>query len=106
MATEERALGNLEGRMAEQSALLHQINADLSSRLQQVNADLTSGLQQVNADLTSGLQQVNADLTSGLQHVNARIDRLMLAMLAIGGGLAVALFGVTASLVTLLVRGG
>ena len=83
MATEERALGNLEGRMAEQSALLHQINADL----------------------TSGLRQVNADLTSGLQQVNARIDRLMLAMLAIGGGLAVALFGVTASLVTLLVRG-
>ncbi len=84
MATEERALGNLEGRMAEQSALLHQINADLAS----------------------GLQQVSADLTSGLQQVNARIDRLMLAMLAIGGGLAVALFGVTASLVTLLVRGG
>lgn len=84
MATEERALGNLEGRMAEQSALLHQINSDL----------------------TSGFRQVNADLTSGLQQVNARIDRLMLAMLAIGGGLAVALFGVTASLVTLLVRGG
>ncbi len=68
MATEERTLGNFEGRMAEQSALLHQLHADL-------------------------------------QQVNARIDRLMLAMLAIGGGLAVTLFGVTASLVTLLVRG-
>ena len=68
MATEERTLGNFEGRMAEQSALLHQIHADF-------------------------------------QQVNARIDRLMLAMLAIGGGLAVILFGVTASLVTLLVRG-
>ena len=103
MATEERSLGNLEGRMAEQSALLHQLHADLTVGLRQVNADLTSGLQQVNADLTSGLQQVNADLTSGLQQVNGRIDRLMLAMMAIGGGLVAALVGV---IITLIVQGG
>ena len=33
--TEERSLGNLEGRVAEQSALLHQLHADL----QQLRAD-------------------------------------------------------------------
>ena len=55
MATEERSLGNLEGRMAEQSALLHQLHADLTSGLQQVNADLTVGFRQVNADLASGV---------------------------------------------------
>lgn len=92
MATEERSLGNIEGRMAEQSALLHQLHADL-----------TSGLQQVNADLTSGLQRVNADLTYGLQQVNGRIDRLMLAMMAIGGGLVAALVGV---IITLIIQGG
>jgi hypothetical protein len=67
--------------MAEQSALLHQ----------------------VRADLTTGLQQVRTDMTTGLQQVNARIDRLMLAMLAIGGGLLVALIGI---IVTLIVQGG
>ena len=82
--TEERSLGNLEGRMAEQSVLLHQLHADL---------------QQLRADLTIGLQQLRADLTSGLQHVNARIDRLMLAMLAIGGGLLAGLIGIIAALV-------
>ena len=66
MATEERTLGNIEGRMAEQSALLHQLHADL---------------------------------TDGLQQVNVRIDRLMLAMLAIGGGQLVALIGVILALV-------
>ncbi|MCE2462472.1 MAG: hypothetical protein J4F46_00940 [Dehalococcoidia bacterium] len=37
MATDERTLGNLEGRMAEQPALLHQLHADLTTGLQQVN---------------------------------------------------------------------
>lgn len=37
MATDERSLGNLEGRMAEQSALLHQVHADLTAGIQQVN---------------------------------------------------------------------
>ena len=87
MATDERILGNLEGRMAEQSALLHQLHADL-----------TTGLQQVNSNLTTGLQQVN----SRVDQVNARIDRLMLAMLAIGGGQFAALIGV---IVALIIRG-
>ena len=105
MATDERTLGNLEGRMAEQSALLHQLHADLTAGLRQVNADLTAGLQQVNGRI----DQVNADLAAGLQQVNgrvdqvnARIDRLMLAMLAIGGGQFAALIGV---IVALVVRG-
>ena len=38
-------------------------------------------------------------MTSGLQHVNARIDKLMLAMLAIGGGLLAGLIGIIAALV-------
>lgn len=117
MATDERTLGNLEGRMAEQSALLHQLHADLTTGLRQVNTDLTAGLQQVNgridqvnSDLAAGFQQVNSDLATGLHlvngrvdQVNARIDRLMLAMLAIGGGQFAALIGV---IVALVVRGG
>jgi hypothetical protein len=42
-------------------------------------------------------------MTTGFQQVNSRIDRLMLAMLAIGGGLLVALIGI---IVTLIVQGG
>ena len=75
MATETdgRTLGNLEGRIAELSALLHQLHADL---------------------------------TSGLQQVNGRIDRLLVALIAIGGGLIAALVGVIATLAVLVVRGG
>ena len=63
----DSSLGNLEGRIEELSALVHQLHADL---------------------------------TTGLDQVNGRIDRLMLA---IGGGIAVALVGVV---VTLIVQGG
>jgi DNA anti-recombination protein RmuC len=112
--TDERSLGNLEGRMAEQSALLHQIHADMTTGLQQVRADMTTEIQQLRADLNTGLQQVraesaaglqqlHAEMTTGFQQVNSRIDRLMLAMLAIGGGLLVALIGI---IVTLIVQGG
>ena len=60
-----RQLGHLEGRMAEQSATLQQIRADLAA-------------------------------------VNARIDRLLLANIALGGGLLAGLIGLIA---TLIVRG-
>ena len=83
MATDERTLGNLEGRMAEQSALLHQLHADL-----------TAGLQQVN----DRIDQINGRI----DQVNGRIERLLLAVLAIGGGLLAALIGI---IVALVVRG-
>ena len=67
--TIERQLGRLEGRMAEQSA---------------------------------AIQQMRADLTAGLTAVNARIDRLLLANIALGGGLLAGLIGLIA---TLIVRG-
>ncbi len=98
MATDERTLvrrRRIEGRMAEQSALLHQLHADLTTGLRQINADLTAGLQQVNGRI----DQVNGRI----DEANARIDRLMLAMLAIGGGQFAALIGV---IVALVVRGG
>ena len=66
----ERQLGRIEGRIAEQSA---------------------------------SLQQMRADLTAGLAAVNTRIDRLLLANIALGGGLLGGLIGLIA---TLIVRGG
>ena len=86
--------GGWKGGWPEQSALLHQLHADLTTGLRQVNADLTAGLQQVNGRI----DQVN----SRMDEANARIDRLMLAMLAIGGGQFAALIGV---IVALVVRG-
>ena len=72
----ERQLGRLEGRMAEQSAALQQMRAELL--------------------------QMRSDLTAGLAAVNARIDRLLLANIALGGGLLAGLIGLIA---TLIVRG-
>ena len=71
--TEDRALGRLEGRIEELSALVHQLHADL---------------------------------VAGLQQVNARIDKLLLAMIAIGGGVLAALLGIIAALVVLIFRTG
>jgi hypothetical protein len=75
--TGEGALGGLEGRIVEQSALLHQLHADL----------------------TAGLQSVNVRI----DQVNGRIDKLLLA---IGGGILASLIGIIAALVVLIVRGG
>ena len=77
--------------MAEQSALLHQLHADLTAGLQQV----TAGLQQVNARI----DQVNDKVDQRTDQVNARIDKLLLATLAIGGGLLAGLVGIIAALV-------
>ncbi len=85
--TGEGALGGLEGRIVEQSALLHQLHADL-----------TAGLQSVNVRI----DQTNARI----DQVNGRIDKLLPAMLAIGGGILASLIGIIAALVVLIVRGG
>ena len=65
-----RQLGRIEGRIAEQSA---------------------------------SLQQMRANLTAGLAAINTRIDRLLLANIALGGGLLGGLIGL---IPTLIVRGG
>ena len=78
--TEDRVLCRLEGRVEELSALVHQLHADL--------------------------QQLRAEITAGLQQVNARIDKMLLVMLAIGGGVVAALLGIIAALVVLIFRTG
>ena len=51
---------------------------------------------------SAAIQQMRADLTAGLAALNARIDRLLLANIALGGGLLAGLIGLIA---TLIVRG-
>ena len=82
-----RTLGYLEGRIAEQSAMLQ---------------DLKIGQQEVNSRLDSGLAEVNRRIDTGLGEVNRRIDRLLLAIIGIGGGIIAALVGLV---ITLIVRG-
>ncbi len=77
-----RVLGQIEGRLDEQSARM----AEHSSRLDGFSASL---------------DQLRTDMTAGFQQVNNRIDRLMLAILAFGGGIIAILIGL---LVTLNVR--
>lgn len=81
-----RALGQLEGRATEQSSRLD---------------ELTTAVRQVNTDMGEGFRQVNTDMASGLQQVNDRIDRLLLTVLAIGGGIIAALVGL---IITLILR--
>ena len=105
----DRALGNLEGRVEEQSALVHQLHADITtgfqqvnSRIDQTNADMRAELQQVN----SRIDQTNADMAAGFQQVNNRIDKLVIAVLAIGGGVLAALIGIIATLLVMMAQGG
>ena len=51
---------------------------------------------------SAAIQQLRADLTAALAALNARIDRLLLANIALGGGLLAGLIGLIA---TLIVRG-
>ena len=69
----DRALGNLEGRVEEQSALVHPLHADI---------------------------------TTGFQQVNNRIDKLVIAVLAIGSGVLAALIGIIATLLVMMAQGG
>ena len=94
-AADDNRLGILEGRLAEQSASLQDLRADL----RELSARFDSGLRQVNDRIDAESQQVNARLDSGLHQVNARIDRLFLAMLGIGAAQI-------ALLVTIVIRAG
>ena len=87
-----RTLGQLEGRIAE-----------LSASVQEVNRRMDAGIQEVNRRMDAGIQEVNRRMEAGFQEVNRRIDRMLLAMLAIGGGLIITQTGMLA---TLLFRGG
>ena len=91
-----RALGQLEGRATEQSSRLD----ELTTAVRQVNT-VGEGFRQVNTDMGEGFRQVNTDMASGLQQVNDRIDRLLLTVLAIGGGIIAALVGL---IITLILR--
>ena len=71
-----RAVGRLEGRVNEHSTLLHQLRSDM----------------------TGGFEQMNARF----DHLNDRIHQLMLAVIAIGGGVIAAL---VALIITLIVQG-
>ena len=71
-----RALGNVEGQLAEQSTLLQKLHSDFDG------------------------------LRAELRAVNTRIDRIFLAMLGIGGGLLAALIGIIAALTVIIIRGG
>jgi hypothetical protein len=76
-----RTLGQLEGRITE----------------------LSASVQEVNRRMDAGFQKVNRRMDAGFQEVNRHIDRMLLAMLAIGGGLIITQTGLLA---TLLIRGG
>ena len=78
-----RAVGRLEGRVNEHSTLLHQLRSDM-----------TGGFEQMNARF----EQMNARF----DHLNDRIHQLMLAVIAIGGGVIAAL---VALIITLIVQG-
>ena len=83
-----RALGQLEGRITE-----------LSVFIQEVNRRMDAGFQAIRQEL----QEVNHRMDAGFQEVNHRIDRMLLALLVIGGGLVIAQTGLMA---TLIIRGG
>ncbi len=100
-----RILGQIEGRMAEQSAQLQGIREEIqhtNARIDQSNARLDAGLQQTNARIDAGLQQTNAriDQTNArIDQSNARLDKLFLTTLAVGSAVTATLIGVLATMI-------
>ena len=45
-------------------------------------------------------------MNTGFQQVNARIDKLALAIIAVGGGMIAAMLGIVVALVVLIVQNG
>ena len=82
-----RAVGQLEGRVSEHSAML-----------QQLRSDMTTGFDQVNVRF----DQMNAQMNERFDQMNDRIHRLLLTVIAIGGGVIAAL---VAMLITLIIQG-
>ena len=71
-------------------------------------AEHSTLLHQLRGDMTSGFDQLRSEMTGGFEHVNGRIDqsndriyRLMLAVLAVGGGVIATL---VALLITLIIQ--
>ena len=67
---------------------------EVHRRIDETNQRMEAGLQEVNRRMEAGLQEVNRRVDEG----NRRMDRLLLAILGLGGGILVAL-------VVLIVRG-
>ena len=59
-------------------------------RLEGDVAAFLEGQREIKTDLKAGLDETNRRLDEGLREVNRRVDRLFYAMLAVGGGLLVA----------------
>ena len=74
--------------MAEHSTLLHQLRGDMTSGFDQLRSEMTGGFEHVNGRIDQ--------LNGRIDQSNDRIYRLMLAVLAVGGG-------VIATLVALLI---
>ena len=98
-----RTLGQLEGRITELSASVQEVNRRMDAGLQEVNRRMDARFQEVNRRMDAGFQEVNRRMDAGFQEINRRIDRMLLAMLAIGGGLIITQTGLLA---TLLIKGG
>jgi predicted nucleic acid-binding Zn-ribbon protein len=105
-----RALGQLEGRITELSVSIQEVNRRMDAGLQEANRRMEAGLQEVNHRMDAGfqairqeLQEFNHRMDARFQEVNHRIDRMLLALLAIGGGLVIAQTGLMA---TLIIRSG
>ncbi len=86
-ATDDTRLGILEGRMTEQSIAI-----------QELRSDLREGLQQVNARL----DEVNARF----EQTNNRIHQLTLAVIGVGGTVAVAILSFAGVLAFQLIQNG
>ena len=123
-----RALGQLEGRITELSVSIQEVNHRMDAgfqafrqelqefnhrmdaRFQEFNQHMDARFQEFNHRMDTGfqafrqeLQEVNHRMDARFQEVNHRIDRMLLALLVIGGGLVIAQTGLMA---TLIIRGG
>ena len=123
-----RALGQLEGRITELSVSIQEVNRRMDAgfqafrqelqevnirtdeRFQEVNNRMDAGfqafrqeLQEFNHRIDARFQEFNHRMDERFQEFNHRIDRMLLALLAIGGGLIIAQTGLMA---TLIIRSG
>jgi uncharacterized coiled-coil protein SlyX len=81
--SDESRLGRLEGQMDQQSIAIQDLGRRLDTGLAEIRQEMRA--------VSNWMDQALQDFRQELRAVNARIDRLLLATWAIGGGIIAAL---------------
>ena len=104
-ATDDTRLGIMEGRLTEQSIAIQELRNDFREGQQQMNArfgEVSARFDEVNARF----DEIRAEVNDRFEQMNNRIHQLTLAVIGVGGTVAVAMLSFAGVLAFQLIQNG